>query len=556
MRSVGGDDATATATLNTQIDSLVECSGKMVLLSKFFPKLKKEGHKILVFSQMTNMLDLLEEFCNLMGYKYERIDGSVRGNTRQASIDRFSDPSQDRFIFLLSTRAGGVGINLTAADTCVIFDSDWNPQNDIQAQARCHRIGQTQAVKIFRLITTNSYEATMFEKSSRKLGLEQAVFGHGISNNDDKAGAPSKDEIELLLRHGAYGNFGDDKAAEERVRVFIESDINQLLERSRVIKVEKHDESGGGESSQMSRLKGLSFSKTTFVSDTADGEVDVNDPDFWAKVLGKDSRETLLNRLMDGTATATPESTKAFLVELKDLHEDIVDAKLQGISNPPFIDNAREALVQLISLKKSFSQSERDEANEWLQEIERPTRRKRKAVLDANQEAEVEKLLAPLKVKMEKPPPKVKKEKLAPSEKTEKPVPKVKTEKGSVKSKAKAKDPSKPKQSVSAYVFYAIANRDRVKAENEGITFGEVAKKLGAEWKALLAEEKTPYEEKAAADKKLKAALFEETKGHETQEKGKKRMKVKQNQLKFVVKDTHASEGIESCSPMSSPPCN
>jgi hypothetical protein len=536
--------------LKTQIDSLIECSGKMVLLSKFFPKLKKEGHKILVFSQMTNMLDLLEEFCNLMGYKYERIDGSVRGNVRQASIDRFSDPSQDRFIFLLSTRAGGVGINLTAADTCVIFDSDWNPQNDIQAQARCHRIGQTQAVKIFRLITTNSYEATMFEKSSRKLGLEQAVFGHGIGNNDDKAGAPSKDEIELLLRHGAYGNFGDDKAAEERVRVFIESDINQLLERSRVIKLEKHDESESGESSHMSRLKGLSFSKTTFVSDTADGEVDVNDPDFWAKVLGKDSRETLLNRLMDGTATATPESTKAFLVELKDLHEAIIDAKLQGISNPPFIDNAREALVQLISLKKSFSQSERDEANEWLQEIERPTRRKRKAVLDANQEAEVEKLLAPLKVKMEKPAPKVKKEKPAPREKTEKPVPKVKTEKGSVKSKAKVKDPSKPKQSISAYMFYAIANRDRVKAENEGITFGEVAKRLGVEWKALSAEEKKTYEEKAAADKKLKAELFEETKGHEPQEKGKKRLKVKQNQLQFVVKDMHASEGIGSCSPM------
>jgi chromodomain-helicase-DNA-binding protein 7 len=139
-------DSLGEITKATTLNSLIECSGKMVLLSKFFPKLKKEGHKILVFSQMTKMLDLLEEFCKLMSYKYERIDGSVRGNTRQASIDRFSDPAQDRFVFLLSTRAGGVGINLTAADTVVIFDSDWNPQNDIQAQARCHRIGQTQQV--------------------------------------------------------------------------------------------------------------------------------------------------------------------------------------------------------------------------------------------------------------------------------------------------------------------------------------------------------------------------------------------------------------------------
>lgn len=139
-------------------------------------------------------------------YTYERIDGRVRGNLRQAAIDRFSKVDSDRFVFLLCTRAGGLGINLTAADTCIIFDSDWNPQNDLQvslvitsleisllglltqtnynkcrvcckqAQARCHRIGQSKAVKVYRLITRNSYEREMFDKASLKLGLDKAVL--------------------------------------------------------------------------------------------------------------------------------------------------------------------------------------------------------------------------------------------------------------------------------------------------------------------------------------------------------------------------------------------
>lgn len=162
-------------------------------------------------------------FYFLFRYLYERIDGRVRGNLRQAAIDRFSKPDSDRFVFLLCTRAGGLGINLTAADTCVIFDSDWNPQNDLQvrsndalysfrmllcvfllfkavyirdllitsifkffyqAQARCHRIGQSKAVKVYRLITRNSYEREMLDKASLKLGLDRAVL-QSMSGNKD-----------------------------------------------------------------------------------------------------------------------------------------------------------------------------------------------------------------------------------------------------------------------------------------------------------------------------------------------------------------------------------
>ena len=155
---------------------------------------------------MVRVLDILEDYLRWQGYKYERIDGGIKGNDRQAAIDRFSAPDSDRFVFLLCTRAGGVGINLTAADTVIIYDSrrepahlphphtsdtsliphtsrpcqviiydsDWNPQNDMQAQARCHRIGQTKKVMIYRLITRASYEEVMFETASRKLGLDQA----------------------------------------------------------------------------------------------------------------------------------------------------------------------------------------------------------------------------------------------------------------------------------------------------------------------------------------------------------------------------------------------
>ncbi|NWT08876.1 CHD8 protein, partial [Vireo altiloquus] len=158
------------------LQALVRSAGKLVLLDKLLPRLRAGGHKVLVFSQMVRCLDILEDYLIQKRYPYERIDGRVRGNLRQAAIDRFSRPDSDRFVFLLCTRAGGLGINLTAADTCIIFDSDWNPQNDLQAQARCHRIGQSKAVKVYRLITRNSYEREMFDKASLKLGLDKAVL--------------------------------------------------------------------------------------------------------------------------------------------------------------------------------------------------------------------------------------------------------------------------------------------------------------------------------------------------------------------------------------------
>lgn len=188
--------------------AMIQASGKLVLVDKLLPKLKRDGHKVLIFSQMIRVLDIIEDYLVLKRFSYERIDGRIRGEMRQEAIDRYSKKDSDKFVFLLCTRAGGLGINLTAADTVIIYDSDWNPQNDLQAQARCHRIGQKKNVTIYRLITTNTYEREMFDKASLKLGLDKAVLGS--MRNEDKFNQRqnqvlpnvqlSKKEIEDLLK--------------------------------------------------------------------------------------------------------------------------------------------------------------------------------------------------------------------------------------------------------------------------------------------------------------------------------------------------------------------
>nr|XP_055026877.1 lymphoid-specific helicase [Misgurnus anguillicaudatus] len=164
------------ATGDFKIDEqLVETSGKFLVLDRMLPELKKRGHKVLIFSQMTSILDVLMDYCYLRGYEYSRLDGSMSYTDRDENMKKFSsDP--EVFLFLLSTRAGGLGINLTSADTVIIFDSDWNPQADLQAQDRCHRIGQTKPVMVYRLITANTIDEKILERASAKRKLEKLVI--------------------------------------------------------------------------------------------------------------------------------------------------------------------------------------------------------------------------------------------------------------------------------------------------------------------------------------------------------------------------------------------
>ncbi|XP_069804984.1 chromodomain-helicase-DNA-binding protein 5 isoform X2 [Dendropsophus ebraccatus] len=187
--------------------SLVKSSGKLVLLQKMLKKLKDEGHRVLIFSQMTKMLDLLEDFLEYEGYKYERIDGGITGGLRQEAIDRFNAPGAQQFCFLLSTRAGGLGINLATADTVIIYDSDWNPHNDIQAFSRAHRIGQNKKVMIYRFVTRASVEERITQVAKRKMMLTHLVVRPGLGS---KSGSMTKQELDDILKFGTEELFKDD----------------------------------------------------------------------------------------------------------------------------------------------------------------------------------------------------------------------------------------------------------------------------------------------------------------------------------------------------------
>ncbi|XP_043359581.1 chromodomain-helicase-DNA-binding protein 3 isoform X21 [Dermochelys coriacea] len=193
--------------------ALIKSSGKLMLLQKMLRKLKEQGHRVLIFSQMTKMLDLLEDFLDYEGYKYERIDGGITGTLRQEAIDRFNAPGAQQFCFLLSTRAGGLGINLATADTVVIFDSDWNPHNDIQAFSRAHRIGQANKVMIYRFVTRASVEERITQVAKRKMMLTHLVVRPGLGS---KAGSMSKQELDDILKFGTEELFKDENEGENK----------------------------------------------------------------------------------------------------------------------------------------------------------------------------------------------------------------------------------------------------------------------------------------------------------------------------------------------------
>uniref|UniRef100_A0A672SML0 Chromodomain helicase DNA binding protein 7 n=1 Tax=Sinocyclocheilus grahami TaxID=75366 RepID=A0A672SML0_SINGR len=313
------------------LQAMIQAAGKLVLINKLLPKLKAGGHRVLIFSQMVRCLDILEDYLIQRRYPYERIDGRVRGNLRQAAIDRFSRPDSDRFVFLLCTRAGGLGINLTAADTCIIFDSDWNPQNDLQAQARCHRIGQSKAVKIYRLITRNSYEREMFDKASLKLGLDKAVL-QSMSGRENAANGVqqlSKKEIEDLLRKGAYGALMDE---EDEGSKFCEEDIDQILQRrTQTITIE-------------SEGKGSTFAKASFVASGNRSDISLEDPDFWQKWAKKAELDLDMINGRNNLVIDTPRVRKQTrhyssmkeddLMEYSELESDSEDKPIQKPRRP------------------------------------------------------------------------------------------------------------------------------------------------------------------------------------------------------------------------------
>ncbi|KAF9919263.1 hypothetical protein FBU30_011082 [Linnemannia zychae] len=202
---------------------IIDNAGKMVVLDKLLKRMKEQGSRVLLFSQMSRVLDILEDYCVFRGYEYCRIDGQTNHEDRVTAIDEYNKPDSSKFIFLLTTRAGGLGINLVTADIVILYDSDWNPQVDLQAQDRAHRIGQKKQVYVFRFVTENGIEEKVLERAAQKLRLDQLVIQQGRMAQQQKAA--NKDELLTMIQHGAADVF---KGTSE---FSYDPDIEQILRR-------------------------------------------------------------------------------------------------------------------------------------------------------------------------------------------------------------------------------------------------------------------------------------------------------------------------------------
>ncbi|XP_036299344.1 probable global transcription activator SNF2L1 isoform X11 [Pipistrellus kuhlii] len=220
----------------TTDEHIVSNSGKMVVLDKLLAKLKEQGSRVLIFSQMIRLLDILEDYCMWRGYEYCRLDGQTPHEEREdnflevellgqrEAIEAFNAPNSSKFIFMLSTRAGGLGINLASADVVILYDSDWNPQVDLQAMDRAHRIGQKKPVRVFRLITDNTVEERIVERAEIKLRLDSIVIQQGRLI-DQQSNKLAKEEMLQMIRHGATHVFASKESE------LTDEDITTLLER-------------------------------------------------------------------------------------------------------------------------------------------------------------------------------------------------------------------------------------------------------------------------------------------------------------------------------------
>ena len=231
-------DLEVQKTPEERYKELIYGSGKMLLLDKLLTRFKEKGDRVLIFSQFVIMLNLIEEFLLLKRLQYRRLDGSTNSDKRKQAIDQFNDPTSNDFCFLLSTKAGGLGINLQTANRVIIYDSDFNPQNDLQAIARAHRIGQKQEVQIYRFVASCSVDEDIIQRAKNKMVLDHLVIqnmdttGKAVlsgKKNKNEVAAMSKDELNTVIKFGAADLFKEtDEAGDEDKEV----DLDAILEKA------------------------------------------------------------------------------------------------------------------------------------------------------------------------------------------------------------------------------------------------------------------------------------------------------------------------------------
>lgn len=215
----------ASETLDPLHSPLIyRVSGKFELLDRILPKLKSLNHRCLIFCQMTQLMSILEDYLNFAQYKYLRLDGTTKSEDRGRLLELFNAENSPYFIFILSTRAGGLGLNLQSADTVIIFDSDWNPQQDLQAQDRAHRIGQKNEVRVLRLMTVNSIEERILAAAKFKLNLDEKVIQAGMFNQSSTS-KERKAFLEALLDTENPNDADENEVPDDDT-------LNQMISRS------------------------------------------------------------------------------------------------------------------------------------------------------------------------------------------------------------------------------------------------------------------------------------------------------------------------------------
>lgn len=262
--------------------NLVEASPKLQLLSILLPKLKERGHRVLIFSQFLDMLDIVEDFLNGLGLLFQRLDGTLSSLDKQKRIDHYNAPDSELFAFLLSTRAGGIGINLATADTVIIMDPDFNPHQDIQALSRAHRIGQKKKVLCFQLMTRASAEEKIVQIGRRKMALDHVLIDQ--MDADEESGI----DMESILRHGAAEILGEDDSREVK---YDEQSVDKLLDRSQLEETKADEENTAESQFSFARVwANDNASLADSIDESSDEDSKVPDPSIWEKILQERER--------------------------------------------------------------------------------------------------------------------------------------------------------------------------------------------------------------------------------------------------------------------------
>lgn len=259
--------------------NLVDASSKLKLLEILLPKLRERGHRVLIFSQFLDMLDIVEDFLDGMAMQYQRLDGSISSLQKQKRIDEFNAPESPLFAFLLSTRAGGVGINLATADTVIILDPDFNPHQDIQALSRAHRIGQHKKVLCFQLVTRASAEEKIMQIGRKKLALDHVLI------QEMDADDATENDLTSVLRYGAAELFED---SGEQDITYDSLGVDRLLDRSHVEDTKAGEDRNA--ETQWSNARVWVNNHGALEDTVIESESQAPDPGVWANILKERER--------------------------------------------------------------------------------------------------------------------------------------------------------------------------------------------------------------------------------------------------------------------------